>query len=418
MSLDWRGWQIGTLMLINIALVILTALLMNLIFTKCGLPGILGMIAAGILLGPSVADLIAPNVLELLKELKTAALIVILIRAGLGIQKETLEKIGGPAIRMSFIPCIFEGVAVTAAAYYILKLPFFEAGMLGFILAAVSPAVVVPQMLELKEGGFGKEKEIPTLILAGASADDIFAITIFSVFTGLASGASADITHLLVSVPLGIVLGALMGAGIGCVLVWFFRRFHMRDTIKVIIFISIAIIFNHLCELEVIKAVVPIAGLLGIMAIGFVILNRYDVLAKRLAGKFNRIWVLAEIFLFVYLGSQVRIETLNGPVIGVGLVILAIGLMVRSCGVLVSLLGSNLNLSEKLFSVIAYLPKATVQAAIGAVPLTMVYEGKMTSMTVESGQIILTIAALSIVVTAPLGAIGIKLTGERLLKQT
>ncbi len=404
-------------MLINIALVILTALVMNFIFTKCGLPGILGMIATGIVLGPSVANLIAPNVLELLQELKTAALIVILIRAGLGIQKETLNKIGGPAIRMSFIPCIFEGIAVTAAAYYLLALPFFEAGMLGFIIAAVSPAVVVPQMLELKEGGFGKEKEIPTLILAGASADDIFSITIFTVFTGLASGVSANITHLLVSVPLGIVLGALVGAVIGFVLVWFFKRFHMRDTIKVIIFISIAIIFNYLSELEAIKEVIPIAGLLGIMAIGFVILNKYAVLAKRLSGKFNRIWVLAEIFLFVYLGSQVRIETLNGPVLGVGLLILAIGLTARSFGVLVSLLGSKLNFSEKLFSIIAYIPKATVQAAIGAVPLTMVYDGKMTTMTIESGQVILTIAVLSIVVTAPMGAIGIKLTGKRLLQQ-
>ena len=404
-------------MLVNIALVILVALLMNLIFVKCGLPGILGMIATGILLGPSVTDLIAPNVLELLKELKTAALIVILIRAGLGIQKETLDKIGGPAIRMSFIPCILEGIAVTASAYYILKLPFFEAGMLGFILAAVSPAVVVPQMLKLKEGNFGKEKEIPTLILAGASADDIFAITIFGIFTGLASGISVDISSLFLRLSLGIILGALIGVCIGFILVWFFKRFHMRDTVKVIILLSIAIIFNELSELEALKEVIPIAGLLGIMAIGFVILNKYEVLAKRLAGKLNRIWVPAEILLFVYLGSQVRIETLKGPVIEVGLVILAIGLMGRSLGVLLSLLGSNLNLQEKLFSVIAYLPKATVQAAIGAVPLTMVYDGKMTTMTVESGQTILTIAALSIVVTAPLGAIGIKLTGKRFLKQ-
>lgn len=405
-------------MLVSIALVILVALLMNHIFAKCGLPGILGMIATGIILGPSVTDSIAPNVIELLAELKTAALIVILIRAGLGIQKKTLDKIGGPAIRMSFIPCILEGIFVTASAYYILKLPFYEAGMLGFILAAVSPAVVVPQMLELKEGNFGKEKEIPTLILAGASADDIFAITIFGIFTGLASGISTDISSLFIRLFLGIILGALIGVGIGLILVRFFKRFHLRDTVKVIILLSIAIIFNELSELEAIKEAIPIAGLLGIMAIGFIILNKYEVLAKRLAGKFNRIWVPAEILLFVYLGSQVRIDTLNGPVIGAGLVILAIGLMGRSLGVLLSLLGSNLNLSEKLFSVIAYLPKATVQAAIGAVPLAMVYDGKMTTMTVESGQIILTIAALSIVVTAPLGAIGIKLTGKRFLKKS
>lgn len=268
-------------MLINLTLVILTALVMNLMFTKYGLPGLLGIVTAGILLGPSVANLIAPNVLELLQELKTVALIVILIRAGLGIQKATLHKVGGPAIKMSFIPCILEGGIVMVAAYSLLQLPWVEAGMLGFILAAVSPAVVVPQMLALKEGGFGKDKEIPTLILAGASADDIFAITIFGVFTGLASGASTDIGPLFVSVPLGIILGALIGTGIGWMLVWFFTRFHTRDTIKVILFVSIAIIFHALTALEAIKDVIPIAGLLGIMAIGFVILERYDVLAQR-----------------------------------------------------------------------------------------------------------------------------------------
>ena len=176
-------------MLTDIAIIILAALLGNLVFSKCGLPGILGMIVAGIVLGPSVLDMIDDPVLALLKEFKTVALIVILIRAGLGISKQTLNRIGGPAIRMGFIPCVVEGFAVMAASYYLLKLPFFESGMLGFIIAAVSPAVVVPQMLELKEGGFGKKKEVPTLILAGASVDDVFAITIFGVFAGLASGA-------------------------------------------------------------------------------------------------------------------------------------------------------------------------------------------------------------------------------------
>lgn len=403
-------------MLTDIALIILVALLGNLVFSKLGL-GILGMIAGGVILGPSGLDLINPEVLALLKECKTVALIVILIRAGLGINRSTLNRIGGPAIRMGFIPCILEGAAVTAASYYLLGLPFFESGMLGFILAAVSPAVVVPQMLELKEGGFGKEREIPTLILAGASVDNVFAITIFSVFVGLAAGGSVDLGYLLLGVPGGIVLGGAIGVGIGFALVWFFKRYHLRDTKKVILFMIIAVVFYDFCELQEVKAIIPIAALLGVMAMGFVILEKYDVLANRLALKFQKIWVLAEILLFVYIGAEVRIAELTESLVGIGLLILAVGLTARSIGVWLSLLGSDLNIKERLFCVIAYWPKATVQAAMGAVPLAMVMEGRMTSMTQESGQAILAIAVLSIVVTAPLGAIGIRAFGPRLLTQ-
>jgi NhaP-type Na+/H+ or K+/H+ antiporter len=404
-------------MLTDIAIIILVALVGNLIFTKIGLPGILGMITGGVVLGPSGFDLINPEVLVLLKEFKTVALIVILIRAGLGINRETLNRIGGPAIRMGFVPCMLEGAAVTAAAYYLLDLPFFEAGMLGFIIAAVSPAVVVPQMLELKEGGFGKKKEIPTLVLAGASVDDIFAITIFSAFAGMAAGGSVDFVRLSVGVPGGIILGCAIGVGFGFALVWFFKRYHLRDTKKVILFMIIAVVFYDVCEMQKVKAFVPIAALLGVMAMGFVILEKYDVLANRLALKFQRIWVLAEILLFVYIGAEVRIGELTGSVVGIGLLILALGLTARSIGVWLSLLRSDLNARERFFCVIAYWPKATVQAAMGAVPLAMVMEGKMTSMTAESGQMILAIAVLAIVVTAPLGAIGIKVAGAKLLTQ-
>jgi NhaP-type Na+/H+ or K+/H+ antiporter len=404
-------------MLTDITIIILVALVGNLIFSKIGLPGILGMITGGVVLGPSGFDLINPEVLVLLKEFKTVALIVILIRAGLGINRETLNRIGGPAIRMGFVPCILEGAAVTAASFYLLDFPFFEAGMLGFIIAAVSPAVVVPQMLKLKEGGFGKKNEIPTLVLAGASVDDIFAITIFGVFAGLAAGGSVDFVKLLVGVPGGIILGCVIGVGFGLALVWFFKRYHLRDTKKVILFMIIAVVFYDVCEMQEVKAFVPIAALLGVMAMGFVILEKYDVLANRLALKFQRIWVLAEILLFVYIGAEVRIGELTGSVVGIGLLILALGLTARSIGVWLSLLRSNLNTRERFFCVIAYWPKATVQAAMGAVPLAMVMEGKMTSMTVENGQVILAVAVLAIVVTAPLGAIGIKVAGARLLTQ-
>ena len=404
-------------MLTDIALIIFVALLGNLVFSKLGLPGILGMIIGGVVLGPSGLDLIDPEVLVLLKEFKTVALIVILIRAGLGINRETLNRIGGPAIRMGFVPCIAEGVAVTAASHYLLGLPLFEAGMLGFIIAAVSPAVVVPQMLELKENGFGNQKEVPTLVLAGASVDDIFAITIFGVFAGLAAGGSVDLGYLLLGVPAGIVLGGGIGVGIGFAFVWFFKQYHLRDTKKVILFMIVAVVFYDVCEMPEVKARIPIAALLGVMAIGFVILETYDVLANRLALKFQKIWVLAEILLFVYIGAEVRIGELTGSLVGIGLLILTVGLMARSIGVWLSLLGSDLNTKERLFCVIAYWPKATVQAAMGAVPLAMVMEGKMISMTEESGQVILAIAVLSIVVTAPLGAIGIKAFGPRLLTQ-
>ena len=404
-------------MLTDIAIIILVALLGNLIFNKIGLPGILGMVLAGGLLGPSGFDLIEPAVLGLLKEAKTVALIVILIRAGLGISQETLHRIGGPAIRMSFVPGLTEGAAVTAGAYYLLGLPFFESGMLGFIIAAVSPAVVVPTMLELKEGGFGKKKEVPTLVLAGASVDDVTAITVFGVFAGLASGASTDWGYLLLGVPGGIVLGAAIGGGIGLVLVWFFKRYDLRDTHKVILFMIIAVVFYELAEEPAIKTFVPIAALLGIMAIGFVILEKNNELANRLAATFGKIWVLSEILLFVYIGTEVKMEVLDANLIGLGLLILAIGLAARSLGVWLALTGSDLSLAERLFCTIAYLPKATVQAAMGAVPLAMVMEGRMTSMTAESGQVILAMAVLSIVVTAPLGAIGIKAAGPRLLTQ-
>ncbi|MDA3892723.1 MAG: cation:proton antiporter [Salinivirgaceae bacterium] len=402
-------------MITDIALILLVALILNSLFIKLNLPGILGMIATGIILGPSFLNLIHPEVIELLKEFKTAALIVILIRAGLGINKETLKKVGAPAIKMSFIPGIIEGTTILFVSHFLLDFSIVEAGILGFIVAAVSPAVVVPAMLALKEHGYGKKKEIPTLVLAGASLDDVFAITIFGVFLGLASGNSTSISHLIFSVPVGIVLGALIGIVIGFGLIWYFKKFHIRDTKKVIIFMIVSIVFYELTEMQEVKNVLPIAGLLGIMGIGFIILEKYGVLANRLALKFAKVWVLAEILLFVYIGSAVQINTVQASVIGVGLLILAIGLIARSIGVWISLIGSKLNLKEKLFCMIAYIPKATVQAAIGAVPLALIYDGSITTINEQTGQIILAIAVLSIVVTAPLGAIGIKLSSSKLL---
>ena len=404
-------------MLFDITIIVLLALLLNYLFGKLALPGLLGMIATGLILGPSGFDLISTDILSLLKEFKTAALIVILIRAGLGINKQTLHKIGVPAIGMSFIPGILEGVTVLFAAVYLLNFSIIEGGMLGFIIAAVSPAVVVPQMIELKEGNFGRKKEVPTLVLAGASLDDVFAITIFGVFTGLAVGESINYLQIALQVPGGILLGAGIGIILGYALIWFFKKYHIRDTKKVLLFMIVAIMFYELCELKEIKDILPIASLLGIMAIGFIILEKYEVLAERMAAKFNKVWVLAELLLFVYIGTEVRINEINTSLIGVAILILFVGLLARSMGVWLSLKGSELNNKEKLFCIISYWPKATVQAAIGAIPITLILDGAIGDSTAETGYTILTLAVLSIIITAPLGAIGIKIGGKRLLRQ-
>ena len=254
---------------------------------------------------------------------------------------------------------------MTWAAGSLLDMPLFEAGMLGFIFAAVSPAAVVPRVLELKAGGFGKRKEVPTLVLAGASVDDVIAITLFGVFAGLAGGEAVRLGHVLIAVPAGILLGAGIGALIGLLLVMFFRRFELRDTRKVILFMLMAVMFYELAESPAVKAVVPVAALLGIMAVGFVILEKDGPLANRLADKFGKIWVLAEVLLFVYIGAELRLQELQGTLIGSGLLILAIGLLARSGGVWLSLLRSDLTSRERIFCVLAYLPKATVQAAMG-----------------------------------------------------
>ena len=404
-------------MIINLAIVIIIALLMAFLFEKAKLPGLLGMLFTGVFLGPYMRQIIFEtfqlkqtifweylfinkDLIHLSSELRTTALIVILIRAGLGLNREVLNKIGKTAVKMSCIPGLMEGGIIILAAMYFLKLSFVEAGTLGFIIAAVSPAVVVPSMLNFKEKGLGKEKEIPTLILAGASIDDVFAITIFGVFLNLAMGKSQNIVMTLLNIPFSIILGIVVGGLLGYLLVKFFKKYRgIRDTKKVLIFMTIAILFHEL------EQFIPIASLIGIMTMGFVILEKYDILAHRLARKFNKVWVLAEIILFVLIGSAVNIdEIFTSGFIGLG--IIAIGLAGRSIGVMISLYKSGLNIREKLFCVIAYIPKATVQAAIGAIPL---------SMGLASGNIILAIAVLSIVVTAPLGLIGIRWFGPKYL---
>ena len=390
-------------MALSLALIILFALLFGRFFDRLKLPALLGMLLIGILLGPYGFDLISQDILNISSDLRMIALIVILIRAGLGIEKETLKKVGIPAVKLSFIPGLMEGAAVILAAIYLLDFGFVEAGILAFIIAAVSPAVVVPQMLSLIEQQKGEAKGVPTLVLTGASVDDVVAITIFSAFLSIYGGQQINIFRQILNVPLAIFLGIILGTAIALFLIYIFKKYHIRDTKKALLILSFGILMNSLENF--LEGIIPIATLLGIMVIGFVIQERYSVLGKRLSSKFNKIWVFAELMLFVLIGAEVNIHLAFESGL-IGLMIIAIGLSARSMGVLISLAGTHLNLKERSFCVLAYTPKATVQAAIGAIPLAA---------GVDSGELILALAVLSIIVTAPLGAAAIKKAGQHWL---
>ena len=393
-------------MAFSLATIIILGLLLNKAFEKIKLPGLLGMLILGIVLGPYGLNFISDEILNISSDLRKIALIVILLRAGLGIKKETLNKVGKPAIKMSFIPGLLEGFTIMFIASYLFGISKIEAGILGFIIAAVSPAVVVPSMLKFIESKKGEDKGIPTLILAGASIDDVIAITLFSTFLGLYGGSNISITKQIIDIPISIILGIVLGIIVGFIMVYIFKHYHIRDTKKALILLGASIYLTSLEDFLKDKDIVTIASLLGVMTIGFIILERYSVVANRLASKFNKIWVFAELLLFVLVGAQVNINVaINSGFLG--LIIITLGLISRSIGVLISLYNTDLNFKEKLFCVISYTPKATVQAAIGAVPLAA---------GVASGELILAIAVLSIIITAPLGAIGIKISGEKWLK--
>jgi len=392
-------------MVTSLGIIMILGLLANALFTKMQLPGLLGMLLLGMVLGPYGLDFLDENLLIVSADFRKIALIIILLRAGLGISKDSLNKVGKTAVKMSIIPGILEGMTIAYLSTKLLGFSFIQGGILGFIIAAVSPAVVVPEMINLTEKRLGTKKAIPTLILASASIDDVIAITLFSTFLGLYSGEHINIGIELFSIPLSIILGVLLGVTFGLVLVKLFEKYHIRDTKKVLYILGSAIIITAIET--ALKSQVEIAGLLGVMTIGFIILEKREVVAKRLANKFNKIWVFAEIMLFVLVGAQVNIQVaFNAGKMGI--VIVFIGLIARSLGVLISTAGTNLNNKERLFAVIAYVPKATVQAAIGGIPM---------SLGVASGDVMLAIAVLSIVITAPLGALGIHLSSNKLLEK-
>lgn len=388
----------------SVAIILLLGLLSSKLFKKIKLPGLLGMLLLGILIGPYVLNLIDLAILNISGDLRAIALIIILLRAGFGIHMETLRKVGSSAVKMSFIPDIVEGLTVMFVAHYLLGLPIIEAGMLGFIIAAVSPAVIVPQMLSFIKRRMGTKKGIPLIILTGASVDDVVSITIFSIFLGIYGGQQVNYLMTVASIPVQFALGILFGLIIAIAIVYLFKHFNIRNTEKTLIILASAILLKNFGD--ALSSIVPIAALVGVMVIGFVILERMPELGAQISDKFDKIWIFAEILLFVLVGAQVNIYLAASFAI-VGIVIISIGLIARSIGVYVSLMGSNLNLNEKIFCIIAYIPKATVQAAIGGIPLAM---------GVASGQLILAIAVIAILFTAPLGAFGVSIYGERVLK--
>ena len=379
-------------MLLSIALILLTGLLLGGLFSKIKLPSLLGMIIVGIVLGPHALNLIDESILNISADLRQIALVIILTRAGLSLDISDLKRVGRPAILMCFVPACVEIIGTVLLAPLLLGISTLEAAVMGSVLAAVSPAVIVPRMIRLMEEGYGVDKGIPQLILAGASVDDVFVIVIFTAFTSLASTGELSPVSIL-QIPVSIVLGIIVGVIVGMVLVKFFRMFHMRDSVKLLIILSFSFL---LIELQnQLEGIVPFSGLLAIMSLGIVIKRKYDILAKRLSGKYNKLWVAAEIFLFVLVGATVDLK--YAVVAGVSAVLLVAGALVfRMIGVALCLIKTDLSRKERLFCMVAYVPKATVQAAIGAIPLTM---------GLSCGQIVLTIAVLSILITAPFGAI-------------
>ena len=396
-------------MLASLSLVFLVGLSLAAICEKIRLPRIVGMIVTGILLGPYVLDLLDPQILGISSELRQMALIIILIKAGLSLDLSDLKKVGRPAVLMSFVPASFEIIGYLLFAPLLLGVSHIEAAVMGAVLGAVSPAVVVPRMLRLMEEKRGTEKSIPQLIMAGASCDDIFVIVLFTTFVGMAQGGKAKLLDFL-NIPVSVFLGVAIGAMSGLVLALIFEKSYargrlIRNSIKVIIVLGVSFL---LIAIETwVKQWVAVSGLLAVVSMACVLKMRSAAcVTKRLSEKFGKLWLAAEVILFVLVGAAVDIRyTLSAGVAAVGMIFIALAF--RAVGVTICLIGTPLNIKERLFCVIAYLPKATVQAAIGSVPLTM---------GLSCGSIVLSVAVLGILITAPLGALGIDLSCKKLLE--
>lgn len=391
-------------MLFSIALILVCGMFLGWICKKLHLPSLLGMIITGIILGPYALNLIDESIISISSDLRRIALIIILMRAGLSLNISDLKKVGRPAILMCFVPACFEMLGMILIAPRLLNISVLDAAIMGAVVAAVSPAVIVPKMLKLIEEGYGTKQSIPQLILAGASVDDVFVIVMFTAFTGLAQGNDVSLTGFI-NIPISIVVGLLFGLIVGYVFSVYFKKVHIRDTAKVIILLCTA--FVMVTIEDNFSNFIPFSGLIAVMGLGIALQKKREVVAIRLSVKFNKLWVCAEILLFVLVGATVNLKYAVSAGFGVIILIFAV-LCFRVIGILFCLLKTKLNLKERLFCMIAYMPKATVQAAIGAIPL---------SMGLACGDIVLTVAVLSIIITAPLGAFLIDISYKRLLNK-
>ncbi len=391
-------------MLESISYLIISAVALGALCTKLRLPPLLGMLLSGIALGPHCLDLLSPQLLGISLELRQIALVIILMRAGLALDISSLKKVGRPALLLCFVPACFEIGGMMLIAPKLLGISLLDAAIMGAVVAAVSPAVVVPKMLKMMEERQGTAKSIPQMIMAAGSVDDVFVIVLFTSFLTLGQGGEFH-PETLAMVPVSIILGLIVGVAAGLVLVQVFRAVHLRDTVKMLIMMSTAFLLMTLES--TLKGIVPLSALLGVMAMGATILSRYEVLAKRISPKYNKMWVAAEMLLFVLVGATVDVNY----AVEAGAMVVAVlfgVLLFRMVGVYLSMLGTALTQRERLFCMIAYLPKATVQAAIGSIPL---------SMGLGCGEIVLSMAVVAIMITAPLGAFGIDLTRDKLVSK-
>lgn len=388
--------------LTSLAIILLSALLLGSLFRKIKLPPLIGMLLVGIVLSPHILNLISADILNISSDLRQLALIIILTRAGLSLKLDDLKKVGRPAILLCFLPATFEIIGYVVLAPLVLGLSVQESALMGAVMGAVSPAVVVPRMLKLKEEGYGTNKSIPQMITAGASCDDVFVIVLFTALLTTVSVGGFDfniVWQIPVSIVLGIILGIVCGGGFSLL----FKRFKVRDTVKILILLSASFLLVALESL--VKKYVPISGLLAVISLGMMLNVKSEERAKRLSARYEKMWVAAEIILFVLVGAEVDVSYVVSNGGGVIMVLLC-ALLFRIFGVFVCLIKTPLTLRERLFCAIAYIPKATVQAAIGAIPL---------SAGLDCGQTILTCAVLAILITAPLGAIATDLSYKKLL---
>lgn len=392
-------------MLTSLGLVLLLGMALGALAKRLKLPSLVGMLIAGMILGPYALNLLSDSLLNISADLRQLALIIILTRAGLSLDVEALKRVGRPAILMCFVPACFEILGMTLLAPALLGVSTLDAAIMGAVVGAVSPAVIVPRMIRLSEEGWGVDRGIPQLILAGASVDDVFVIVMFTAFTGLASGGTGLTAGAVLSIPASILTGVAAGLLLGWLLAQWFRRVHMRDSVKVVILLSLA--FLLVAAEDALEGIFPFSGLLAVMGAGVGLQRWRSVVAQRLSLKFSKLWVAAEVALFVLVGAAVDLRyALSAGVMAILAVLGA--LCFRAVGVLVCVSGAHFSPKEKLFCVLSYLPKATVQAAIGGVPLAM---------GLGCGQIVLTVAVIAILVTAPLGALAIDRSYTKLLTQ-